>query len=106
MSGHADPFEALVYLQMPLKMIFWLGGIALVNPTKLSDSEFSASVKITEPLMVAILQMNPVYTHDVAANQLTAKAEIHKATVYLDCHLKLVPSPVRGPWILANFFAD
>ena len=33
-----------------------LGGIALVNPMKLPDFEYSASIKITEPLTNAILQ--------------------------------------------------
>ena len=54
-----------------------LGGIALANPTKLSDTEFSASVKITEPLTIAILQRNPDYTLNMMTAQLTAKAEIH-----------------------------
>ena len=55
-----------------------LGGIALVNPTKVSDAEFSASVRITKSLKDAILQMNPQYIHDVISNQLKAKADVHK----------------------------
>ena len=55
-----------------------LGGIALVNPIKLTDFEYSASIKITEPLTNAILQQIPNYTSEMVQHQLKAKAEIHK----------------------------
>ena len=55
-----------------------ISGIALLIPTKDTDTIFRASVKITEPRKVAILQWNPSYTHDIVADQLKAKAETHK----------------------------
>ncbi len=54
-----------------------LGGIALLNPTKATDTEHLASLKNTEPLVNAILLQNPGYTLNMVANQLRAKAKIH-----------------------------
>ena len=62
------------FLALPTR----LGGIGLVNPTKLTDFEYSASIKITEPLTNAILQQIPNYTSEMVQHQLKAKAEIHK----------------------------
>ena len=84
-----------------------LGGIALLNPTKDTDTIFRASVKITEPLKVAILQQNPSYTHDIVADQLKAKAEIHKLkrqqSTLAANHLKQVlPNPFKSAMDLAE----
>ena len=53
-----------------------LGGIALTNPTSAADMEFSASIKISDPLESAILQQNFEYSEDTATEQLEAKAEV------------------------------
>ena len=53
-----------------------LGGLALSNPAQCAATEFSASVKITGPLINAILEQNSSYSYDVIAGQMTAKTEI------------------------------
>ena len=55
-----------------------LGGIALVNPTHASESDFLSSTKITEALKEAIIQQDFQYTYEVVAHQLTAKTEVQK----------------------------
>ena len=54
-----------------------LGGIALTNPLKDSDSQFLASLKVTEPLKKAILSQVPDYTYEIMSEQMKAKAEVH-----------------------------
>ena len=55
-----------------------LGGIALDNPTSRADLEFSASIKVTNPLKKAILQQNVEYSGDVIDEQVKAIADIYK----------------------------
>ena len=84
-----------------------LGGIALVNPTKLTDFEYSASIKITEPLTNAILQQIPNYTSEMVQHQLKAKAEIHKlkrqqATSAATSLKQTLPTPLTRAMELAG----
>ena len=53
-----------------------LGGIGLVNPTKLSESEYPASKSVTKPFCDLISEQNPMYSSETAEAQLAAKAEI------------------------------
>ena len=55
----------------------WLGGIDLVNPTKLSESEYPASKLVTKPLCDLIFEQNPMYSFETAEEH-AAKAEIRK----------------------------
>ena len=55
-----------------------LGGLALVNPAQHAASEFTASVKITEPLTNVILHQGTDYSYEVVEAQLAAKADISK----------------------------
>ena len=61
-------------LALPAK----LGGIALVNPTQATDTEFLSSALISEALKDAILQQDLQYTSEVATHQLAAKTDVHK----------------------------
>ena len=54
-----------------------LGGIALVNPTRATDTEFLASSRISKPLKEAILQQSLQYTAEVVEDQIQAKNDIH-----------------------------
>ena len=62
------------FLALPAR----LGGIALDNPTSRADLEFSASIKVTNPLKKAILQQNVEYSGDVVDEQVKAIADICK----------------------------
>ena len=53
-----------------------LGGIGLVNPTKLSVSEYPASKSVTKPLCHLISEQNPMYSSETAEAQLVAKPPI------------------------------
>ena len=55
-----------------------LGGIALVNPTQTTDTEFLSSTKITAALKEAIIQQDFQYTSEVVKSQLEAKTDVHK----------------------------
>ena len=55
-----------------------LGGLALVNPAQHAASEFTASVKITEPLTNVILHQGTDYSYEVVEAQLAAKADVSK----------------------------
>ena len=61
-------------LSLPAKF----GGITLINPARITDTEFLSSTKITEALKNAILQQEFRYTGEVIAEQLEAKSEIKK----------------------------
>ena len=50
-----------------------LGGIAMMNPTQTTDTEFLSSTKITEALTEAILHQVFQYPEEVVAHQLQAK---------------------------------
>ena len=55
-----------------------LGRIALTNPTRAADAEFSASNEVTNPLKNAIIQQSTLYTANVSENQVKARNEVHK----------------------------
>ena len=52
-----------------------LGGLGLVNPTSTADQEYSASRKVTSPVVNAILTHDDRYTYDTLADQLSSVAE-------------------------------
>ncbi len=53
------------------------GGIGLIDPTSRSREENGASLKITSPLVEAILNQNPTYSCDIMSKQATGKRETH-----------------------------
>ncbi len=53
-----------------------LKGVGLMNPTKLSASEYPVSKQVTGPLCDLILDQNPAYPLEVNGEQATAKAEV------------------------------
>ena len=53
-----------------------LGGLGIVNPQTISDSEFAASEKITSPLVTLILQQTLSFNSDVIDAQHLAKSEV------------------------------
>lgn len=53
-----------------------LGGIALSNPTHVTDLEFLCSTMVMEDLTEALLHQDFQYTEDVIAHQLGAKTEV------------------------------
>ena len=55
-----------------------LGGIGVSNPATDTQSIFSASTRISEPLKDAILAKVPVYSYDMWANQVAARSKVHK----------------------------
>ncbi len=55
-----------------------LGGIALVNPTKASDREFSSSFLASEPLRDLILMQDPTYSFETWVKQSSIKKAIHQ----------------------------
>ena len=56
-----------------------LGGLGIVNPAKMSNLEYTFSVKVTEPLCAAILEQSDSYSFDTIEAQLIAKAETREA---------------------------
>ena len=56
-----------------------LGGIALANSTSVADEEFSASIKVSDPLKNAILQQSFEYSDDVVYDQVEAKGEVRRS---------------------------
>ena len=56
-----------------------LGGLGIVNPAKMSNLEYTFSVKVTKPLCAAILEQSDSYSFDTIEAQLIAKAETREA---------------------------
>ena len=56
-----------------------LGGLGLINPTKLSTLQYSASVRISTHLKKLILYRNHDYSFDCIMSQNKAKSDTHKA---------------------------
>ena len=93
-GSHLWPFELIVRTKLtpaltgklPPNDVEWdllallarLGGIALAPPTQATDIEFLSSTMITEALKEANLQQDFQYTGEVIADQLEAKAEVHR----------------------------
>ena len=59
-------------LALPIR----LGGLGIVNPQAVSDSEFAASEKITSPLVALILQQEMSFSCHVVDAQYLAKSEV------------------------------
>ena len=55
-----------------------LGGIAISNPTKASDREYSASLLTTEPLRDLIIAQNPIFSFETWDIQSSIKKDIRK----------------------------
>ncbi|KAL5516321.1 hypothetical protein EMCRGX_G001614 [Ephydatia muelleri] len=55
-----------------------LGGLGLLNPSHLSTTEYSASMKVTQPLVDHIIKQDETYDYEILQDQLSAKAEVHK----------------------------
>ena len=55
-----------------------LGGIGLLNPTKLGNEAFAASIEVTRPIVKSILNQEGSYSQEVLSDQLTAAAETRK----------------------------
>ncbi len=55
-----------------------LGGIAITNPTKIVDFEFSSSAKISDPLTSSIIHQTFDYSPDVIPEQLKMKSSVRK----------------------------
>ena len=53
-----------------------LGGLGIVNPQAVSDSEFATSEKITSPLVALILQQEMSFSCHVVDAQHLAKSEV------------------------------
>ena len=74
LTGRPPPNDLDRDLALPAR----LGGIALVNPTQGTDTDFLSSVKITEALKDAIIQQDFQYSGEVVAQQLEAKIEVQQ----------------------------
>ena len=55
-----------------------LCGIAISNPTKASDREYSASLLTTEPLRDLIIAQNPIFSFETWDIQSSIKKDIHR----------------------------
>lgn len=55
-----------------------LGGIALKNPAADTESIYTASLKISDPLKEAIISNTSDYSYEILSSQLIARSEVHK----------------------------
>ena len=72
LTGRAHPNDAVRDL-IALPAI--LGGLGIINPTKLSQSEFNASALISTPLATLITAQCRGYSYECIVAQVTAKKE-------------------------------
>ena len=56
-----------------------LGGLGLLNPSHLSTTEYSASMKVTQPLEDHIIKQDEKYGYGILQDQLSAKSKVHKS---------------------------
>ena len=76
LTGRAVPSDLeRVLLALPAR----LGGLGLLNPSHLSTTEYSASMKITQPLVDQIIKQDEKYGYKILQDQHSAKAEVHKS---------------------------
>ena len=54
-----------------------LGGIGVSNPVKMTNFEFAASLRVTEPLKRLILVQESTHSYEAIAEQICALSEIH-----------------------------
>ena len=76
LTGRAAPSDLeRELLALPAR----LGGLGLLNPSHLSTTEYSASMKVTQPLVDRIIKQDERYGYEILQDQLSAKAEVHKS---------------------------
>ena len=76
LTGCAEPSDLeRVLLALPAR----LGGLGLLNPSHLSTTEYSASMKVTQPLVDQIIKQDEKYGYKILQDQHSAKAEVHKS---------------------------
>jgi len=76
LTGRAAPSDLdRELLALPAR----LGGLGLLNPSHLSTIEYSASMKVTQPLVDHIIKQDERYGYEILQDQLSAKAEVHKS---------------------------
>ena len=56
-----------------------LGGLGVLNPSHLSTTEYSASMKVTQPLLDHIIKQDEKYGYEILQDQHSAKAIVHKS---------------------------
>ena len=56
-----------------------LGGLGLLNPSHLSTIEYSASMKVTQPLIDLIIKQDEKYGYEILQDQHSVKTEVHKS---------------------------
>ena len=75
LTGHAAPSDLeRELLALPAR----LGGLGLLNPSHLSTTEYSASMKVTHPLLDHIIKQDEKYGYEILQDQHSAKAKVHK----------------------------
>ena len=75
LTGHAPPSDSVrLLLALPPR----LGGLGIVNPTKMSEFEHSASIKQSSPLRDLILEQDPLYSYEVLEAQTKAKSAVRR----------------------------
>ena len=77
-------------LALPIR----LGGLGIVNPQVVSDSEFAASEKITSPLVALILQQEVSFSCHVVDAQHLAKSEVFTSKHGRWLHLYVIYYPL------------
>ena len=76
LTGRAAPSDLeRELLALPAR----LGSLGLLNPSYLSTTEYSASMKVTQPLVNHIIKQDETYGYEILQDQLSAKAEVHKS---------------------------
>ena len=76
LTGRAAPSDLeRELLALPAR----LGGLGLLNPSHLSTAEYSASMKVTQPLVDHIIKQDEKYGYEILQDQHSAKAEVHKS---------------------------
>ncbi|KAL5486419.1 hypothetical protein EMCRGX_G018891 [Ephydatia muelleri] len=76
LTGRAAPSDLeRELLALPAR----LGSLGLLNPSYLSTTEYSASMKVTQPLVNHIIKQDETYGYEILQDQLSAKAEFHKS---------------------------
>ena len=73
LSGKPAPSDEIRHLfGLPCR----LGGLGIVNPTRIAAAEYAASKDTTDPIVRSILYHNGNYTSEMLADQLSVLAEI------------------------------
>ena len=75
LTGQPAPSDDMRHL---LSLPARLGGIAITNPTTMTEAEFSASTRITDPLKRAVMEQSFEYPHEIVEAQFRARNEVRK----------------------------